>query len=142
VVSVDDSSLIAYTDPNARPFGVDVCPVLTYVLQAWWHQLGRSGTPLPIVLPTQNRTGQGRTGPQEKSSVVQLLFIMADGDSGQRTSTFPVDVHATIVTAMHVPPPCSGTGHTGILCSQEAPGSGHGIFSHDGRLSAHLQCWE
>lgn len=67
---------------------------------------------------------------------------MTDGDGGQSID-FPVDVRHQ-VTAMHVPPPCSGTGHTGILCSQEAPGPGSGLRTWNlqpRRPSARLQCW-
>lgn len=74
---------------------------------------------------------------------VELLFIMTDGDSGQSIG-FPEDAHATKtqVTAMHVPPPCSGTGHTGILCSQEAPGPGSGQSSATTALcSSRLECF-
>lgn len=74
---------------------------------------------------------------------VELLFIMTDGDSGQSIG-FQEDAHATKtqVTAMHVPPPCSGTGHTGILCSQEAPGPGSGQSSATTALcSSRLECF-
>lgn len=128
-------------------------PGLTLVVCLEWHQLGRSGTPLTINSFAHPEQGDRRQDGVDVNSQCliphtgALLCRAAFHHDRWRWRTehrLPSGRACHQVMAMHVPPPCSGTGHTGILCSQEAPGPGSGLRTWNlqpRRPSARLQCW-